>query len=105
MAGMLLATLHIQATPEVVNLKVQGVVCPLTIEDTHPLFSWQMSSKERGAKQNAYQIVVRREPDNSVVWNTGKVVSSVSDNIKYLGVALQAETAYSWDLTVWDEKW
>ena len=47
----------------VVSLKVQNVVKPLAVEDRHPVFSWQMSSDERGQKQSAYQIdVYKRQP-------------------------------------------
>ncbi|MCQ2239435.1 MAG: hypothetical protein MJZ73_09420, partial [Bacteroidaceae bacterium] len=104
LAGLLVCSICAHASSTIVNLKVQDVVEPLMIEDTHPVFSWQMQSDERGVKQQAYQIVVKRASDNKVVWNSGKVNSGYSDNIKYLGVALQAEKEYTWDLTVWDSK-
>lgn len=104
LAVLLAGSFYAHAATGIVNLKVQDTVEPLMIEDTHPLFSWQMQSDERGAMQQAYQIVVMRQSDNKVMWNSGKVNSGNSDNIKYLGVALQAETAYSWELTVWDAK-
>lgn len=86
----------------VVSLKVQNVVKPLVVEDRHPVFSWQMSSDERGQKQSAYQIIVTRKSDGRVVWDSRKVESGVSTQIKYQGVALQPEMAYDWNLTVWD---
>ena len=86
----------------VVSLKVQNVVKPLAVEDRHPVFSWQMSSDERGQKQSAYQIIVTRKSDGRVVWDSRKVESGVSTQVKYQGVALQPEMAYEWNLTVWD---
>lgn len=65
-------------------------------------FSWQMLSDIIGQEQSAYQLIVTRESDNRMVWNSGKVISGISNNIKYLGVALQPETAYLWKVTVWD---
>ncbi len=87
----------------IVKLKVQNAVEPLTVEDDRPVFSWQMQSDIRGQKQTAYQIVVIRNSDNRVVWNSGKVKSGLSANIPYLGVALQPEMKYMWKLTVWDK--
>jgi alpha-L-rhamnosidase len=46
--------------------------------------------------------VVIRESDGRVVWDSQKVESGVSNNIRYMGVALQPEMAYRWMLTVWD---
>ncbi len=84
------------------QLRVQDTKEPLAIEDTHPLFSWQMQSDVVGQKQQAYRIVVIRESDGRVVWDSQRVESSVSNNIRYMGVALQPEMAYRWQLTVWD---
>jgi len=84
------------------QLKVQNITEPLAIEDVHPLFSWQMQSDIVGQKQQAWRIVVVRESDGRVVWDSQKVESGVSANIGYMGVAMQPETAYGWLLTVWD---
>ena len=84
------------------QLKIQDTTEPLAIEDAHPLFSWQMESDVVGQKQQAYRIVVVREHDGRVVWDNKKVTDDVSNNIRYMGVALQPETAYEWHLTVWD---
>ena len=100
----LLASQAINGQTIIEKLRVQDTDTPLAIEDTHPLFSWAMNSSEKGQKQTAYQITVTRESDNKIVWNSGKVESGQSNNIKYLGVALQPETAYSWNVTVWDIK-
>ena len=85
------------------NLKVNSTEIPLAIEDAHPLFSWEMSSSTIGKSQSAYQIIVTRETDNKVIWDSGKVESGASNNIEYMGVALQPEMEYTWDVTAWDE--
>ncbi len=87
----------------VLKLKVQNAFEPLTVEDARPTFSWQMKSDIRGQKQIAYRIVVIRNTDNSIVWNSGRIESGISTNIRYLGVALQPEMPYQWELTVWDK--
>ena len=84
------------------HLKVQHATEPMAVEDTHPLFGWQMQSDVIGQKQQAYRIVVVRESDGRIVWDSQKVAGGISDNIRYMGVALQPEMAYRWQLTVWD---
>ncbi|MDR2970048.1 MAG: glycoside hydrolase family 78 protein [Tannerellaceae bacterium] len=100
---MLCSVLSVNASTSITNFRVQNKTNPLAVEDVHPLFGWQMLSDVIGRKQTAYRLVVSRESDNAVVWNSGKVVSGISNNIKYLGVALQPETGYSWEVTVWDD--
>lgn len=85
------------------HLRVQNVVEPLTVEDAHPSFSWQMQSDLTGQEQRAYRIVVKRERDGRVVWDSQKVESGMSTQINYMGVALQPDMGYSWELTVWDK--
>ena len=91
------------AQTRIANLRVQHADQPLAIEDRHPVFSWRMESVQRGARQTAYRIEVKREGDGSLLWDTGKVADSRSDGIAYRGVALQPETAYGVKVTVWDQ--
>jgi alpha-L-rhamnosidase len=88
----------------ITNLKVQAAETPLAVEDKNPLFSWQMVSETIGQKQSAYRIIVTRESDKSIIWNSGKVKNDLSTDIRFKGNALEPETAYSWNLTVWDAK-
>lgn len=92
----------IGATTRISQLRVQHTIEPLAIEDRQPMFSWQMVSDERGQQQKAYQISVTDKVSGREVWNSRKVVSSQSDNIRYAGTALQPETFYEWSVTVWD---
>lgn len=98
---LLCCAAFVDAATSITNLRVQNAKEPLAIEDAHPLFGWQMLSDVIGQEQTAYQIIVTRESDNRTVWNSGKVMSGISNNIPYLGVALQPEMAYSWKVTVW----
>ena len=92
------------AGTQITNLRVQDSVEPLAIEDRHPLFSWVMESDARNQYQQAYSLTVSRESDGKVMWQTGRVESDASVNIPYMGVALQPETAYTWQVEVWDAK-
>ena len=98
----LLAGLSAAAQTRITDLRVQDTREPLAIEDRHPVFSWKMESSERGACQTAYRIRVVRESDGSTLWDSGEVQDGRSDNIRYAGVALQPEMAYSWEVSVRD---
>ena len=99
---LMMAPVMAMAETQITDLRVADRVEPLAVEDSHPLFSWRMESDQRGQSQKAYQIVVKRAKDGSVVWNTGRVERSESVNIPYMGVTLQPQTAYEWELQVWD---
>ncbi|MCR4766300.1 MAG: glycoside hydrolase family 78 protein [Bacteroidaceae bacterium] len=90
------------AGTQITNLRVQDSVEPLALEDKHPLFSWIMESDAIGQYQQAYELTVCRESDGKVMWSTGRVQSNASVNVPYMGVALQPETAYKWQVEVWD---
>ena len=83
------------------NLRVNYMERPLAIDAQHPVFSWQMESDRQGARQEAYQLVVR--DGETVCWDSGKFLSDASVDIKYPAL-LAAETDYTVDLTVWNEQ-
>ncbi len=89
---------------QLVNLKVEYAAAPIGIDVENPAFSWQMKSLNNkvGCRQNAYQIIVIDESGREC-WNSGKVNSGISVQIKYKGQRLEATTRYDWKLTVWDE--
>ena len=84
------------------NLATDYLTNPVGIEADSVSFSWNMDSNVIGKKQTAYQIQVFRADDDSSVWDSGKVESSQSVGIA-CGGALAEETAYRWQVTVWDE--
>lgn len=89
--------------PAIVNLKTEGMVNPLGIDEAKPAFSWQMQSEAIGAAQKSYEIVVTDE-SGTVVWDSGRVESSVSHEIPYEGEELKPVTEYSWKVTVTDQE-
>lgn len=92
-----------KSEPMIVNLKTEGMVNPLGMDEAEPSFSWQMHSDAIGAAQKSYQIVVTDDMD-AVVWDSGVVESSASNEIKYGGETLKPVTAYSWKVTVTDHE-
>ena len=90
------------SSASVVNLKTQGRVNPLGVDEEQPAFSWQMQSGAIGAAQTSYQIVVK-DASGNVVWDSGEVESSKSNEILYEGEALAPCSQYFWNVTVKDQ--
>ena len=86
----------------VVNLKTQGLVNPVGVNELQPEFSWQMLSSATGAKQTSYHIIVK-DAQNEVVWDSGVVQSAQSVGVLYNGASLTAASEYSWNVTITDQ--
>ncbi|MBS1806117.1 MAG: family 78 glycoside hydrolase catalytic domain [Acidobacteria bacterium] len=89
-----------------VHLQVDNLDKPLGIDDLTPRFSWQLSDSTRGAKQTAYRVTVATAPESLAagkadVWDSGKVTSSQSLNVKYAGPTVKASTRYFWRVSLW----
>lgn len=90
---------------QITNLKVENAFTPIGLDVTKPVFSWQMETpnKNRGYFQTAYQIIVTNNVGQEV-WNTGKVKSGASINIKYKGENFKPTSLYNLTVNVWDQK-
>ncbi|PXY39311.1 alpha-L-rhamnosidase [Flavobacterium cheongpyeongense] len=93
------------ANIQISNLKVENAVTPIGLDVSQPVFSWQMqnSGSNIGCYQTAYQIIVTNHVGQEV-WNTGKVNSGTSINIKYKGENFKSATLYNWTVNVWNQK-
>ena len=92
-----------ETVPEsVICLETQGKTNPIGIDSQNPAFSWKMQSSAIGAAQTAYHIVVKDAADK-VVWDSGEVESSKSNEIVYEGDALTPCTGYTWNVTIKDQ--
>jgi len=106
-AGAGVATLNAQATSKgPVELRVDNLKTPLGIDDPAPKFSWQLYDPSRGAKQTAYDVLVASSEEalqsgKVDVWDSGRVESPQSLNVKYGGPALAPSTRYFWQVKVW----
>ena len=94
-----------QGSTVLVNPKVNSRVNPIGIDDTDPVFSWQLDSNIIGQSQASYQIKVYKEaPDGELVWDSGVQTSTASTQIEYgsTGEAqpLEACTRYYWTIDV-----
>jgi alpha-L-rhamnosidase len=91
-----------------VHLQVDNLDRPLGTDDATPRFSWQVNDQARGAKQTAYRVMVATRPEllaqgKADVWDSGKIPSGQSLNVKYAGPAVKASTRYFWRVEAWDK--
>ena len=84
---------------EVRDLTVEYRHDPLGFDDVQPRFSWKLESDGNDTRQIAYRLIVSND---EVMWDTGRVESDQSILVEYLGKLFEARTAYTWNVTVWD---
>jgi alpha-L-rhamnosidase len=85
------------------NLKCEYAFSPINIETSTPRFSWIISSGIYGQKQTSYQILVSRQEDiSSLIWDSGKINSSLTNQIIYNGEKLESNSKYFWRVIIWD---
>ncbi|HEX4221159.1 MAG TPA: family 78 glycoside hydrolase catalytic domain [Pseudonocardiaceae bacterium] len=88
-------------------LTAQHLTDPLGLDNSAPLFGWQLSASGTNRTQTAYQVRVATEPalltGTPDVWDSGQVASAEQTARPYGGPALAARTRYYWSVRAWDE--
>lgn len=90
---------------EAYDLRVEGVVEPLAVDNPEPQFSWKLKSDGRAVFQKAFRVKVWRVvSDNCLVeiWDSG-IIYERTAAVTYGGEALQDDCVYSWSVYIWDE--
>ncbi len=83
------------------------LVNPIGVDFIAPNLSWKLESSKHNVMQTAYQILVSSSQANldkhiGDVWDTKKVNSSQSIQVKYSGAKLLSTKTYYWKIRVWD---
>ncbi|MFW5980929.1 MAG: family 78 glycoside hydrolase catalytic domain, partial [Halanaerobiaceae bacterium] len=96
------------------SIKIKKKLCenletPLGVNKKQPRFSWLLDGDKRGTYQTAYQILVSSNVaklENGIgdMWDSGKIESDKSINIKYKGQGLKRGTRYWWQVKCRDNK-
>lgn len=94
------------------DLRCEYLKDPQGIDAKNPRLSWILTSKDRelrGKKQSAYQILVARTIQSlnkniGDLWDSGKVASDQSINIRYNGAGLSSGMECYWKVRIWDEE-
>jgi alpha-L-rhamnosidase len=90
------------------DLKTEHLTDPIGIDSDQPRFRWQLQSSRRGQMQTAYQIQVassleRLKYERPDKWDSGKVISDNSVEVRYEGNALRSGERAYWKIRVWDQ--
>ncbi len=93
---------------KVASQNCENRINPLGIDVLNPHLGWELLSTHRGKKQSAYQILVSDSEgalsnDDGNLWDTEKINSDQSIQIKYKGKKLSSEIICYWKVRVWDE--
>jgi alpha-L-rhamnosidase len=96
------------------NLSVNKITCnnsinPLGVDALNPVLGWQLISRQNNVLQTAYRILVAEEASLLTknignTWDSKKIQSASSIQIKYAGKPLQSAKKYFWKVQVWDNK-
>lgn len=91
-----------------VELRCEYLSNPLGIELANPRIGWKLEAKARASKQSAYRLLVASSEallhqDQGDLWDSQKVRSDETVNIKYQGKSLTSETTCYWKVKVWDK--
>ena len=90
------------------NLRVEYRVNPLGIDVRTPRLSWQLPSSTRGERQTAYRVLVASSSDllkngQGNLWDSGKVDSDQSIQVRYAGKSLAARQSCFWKVQTWNQ--
>ena len=91
------------------QLKCEYRIDPLGIDTPQPRLSWKLFSESRGEIQTAYQVLVassreKLNESDANLWDSGKVDSRKSLNIKYRGLKLTSRQKCFWTVRVWGQQ-
>jgi alpha-L-rhamnosidase len=92
----------------VIGLKCEYQINPMGIDRSQPIFQWKMVDSRRGAGQSAYQLIVAKtfQEANHIetsMWDSGKIDSGQSVQVKYQGKPLESGKTYYWRVKIWDQ--
>lgn len=109
--SLMLLTLLVEAKITPTRLRCENLENPQVIDVQNPRLSWVniADEGERGQVQTAWEIRIASSKDkllsNSAdLWNSGKIPSKESNNIRYDGKALSSRQDCWWQVRTWDSK-
>ena len=106
-AVLLLTSTALLHAGEPGGLRCGDLINPLGVDEPQPLLTWAMTSVLRGDRQQAYQVLVASSEallknDQGDLWDSGKVSSDASIQIKYAGKPLAPRKQCYWKVRLWD---
>ncbi|MBR3086709.1 MAG: alpha-L-rhamnosidase N-terminal domain-containing protein, partial [Kiritimatiellae bacterium] len=91
-----------------VGLVAEFLENPLCLETPAPRLSWRLDDARAGARQTACRIAAassaaRLEAGDHDLWDTGRVMSAETLDIRYAGKRLPSRASVFWRVIVWDK--
>lgn len=105
---ILFAVYPVMAAVLPVNLRCEYHANPLAIGTVQPRFSWQLQPADPAARdvvQQAFEIQAARAGagfGGALLWTSGRIESSASDQIEYAGESLGSRDRVEWRVRLWD---
>jgi alpha-L-rhamnosidase len=98
---------HAGAVMTVAQLNCEHRENPLGVDVSQPGLDWILESSQRGDRQTAYQILAASsrsllDQNKGDVWDSGKVVSDDTIQIRYAGQPLKSAQQIFWKVRVWN---
>ncbi len=85
---------------KIYDLTIEYKKDPLGLDEVQPRFSWKLRSDRRDVRQRAYRLSVSNDKQ---MWDSGRVESSQSILVEYMGALFEPRAVYRWEVTVWDD--
>lgn len=91
------------------NLRCEYRENPAGVDARQPHLSWELKSSRRNVVQKACQVLVsddlaKLDKNTGNIWDSKKVVTDMSVQVKYAGKPLQPGKLYYWKVRVWDNQ-
>lgn len=105
-ATICMAFLAVASSFTPASLRCEYLEIPCQIDAEKPRFSWINVPDGNcfNATQWAYEIKITDHYRKTVVWNSGRIISSQSVLIPYDGPRLKPFTRYDWQVRTWDNR-
>lgn len=84
----------------ITELTVDGQRDALVVDEKSPAFAWKMISERQNVLQTSYRIFVGSQPEHADMWDSGTIMSDISDGVIYGGKELLPCTEYYVTLVV-----
>lgn len=90
-------------TFKIAKIFINQLETPLGLDVKTPVFSWQFQSDAPNMKQKKVRLLVTRERDKKLCWDSGVLETDASLGLRYAGSPLEGECRYRVTLTAWNQ--
>ncbi len=91
------------------HLQCEYKTNPIAINNTVPVFSWQIQSVKRNVTQTAFRLLVADDisllkSNIGNIWDSKKIMTDNSTQVLFKGKTLRAAKKYFWKVQIWNNK-